>query len=190
MASFKWWYKTDFLSEQESDYFREYLKANKNNNIHDHVKQGRRKKCDVYMSRILDIRSSANMDVLFKRLEYLVTHANYRQFAVDIYPLNNYSNVFLQEYKATNSGHYSYHHDAEQDDIAGDIKLSCIINVSDKKYSGGEFMLFDGQEIEIPELNHKGSLLIFPGNICHSVKPVKKGTRSSAIIWFMGPRWR
>ena len=190
MASMKWWHLKNFFSDEESEYFRKYLKLNKNKNLEDPVKQNERKKCDVYVSRILDIRIDPNMHVLFKRLENVVRHANHRQFSVDIQPLDNYTNIFLQEYRGNNLGHYDFHYDGEKDNVAGDQKLTCLINVSEKKYEGGEFILFDGVEVEVKELSQKGSLLIFPSYHLHSVKPVKKGIRSVAAVWFMGPRWR
>jgi predicted 2-oxoglutarate/Fe(II)-dependent dioxygenase YbiX len=190
MASMKWWYLKNFLSEEESEYFRKYLKLNKDNKLEDPVKQGKRKKCDVCVSRILDIRIDPNMHVLFKRLENVVGRANHKQFSVDINSLDNYSNIFLQEYKGNSSDHYGFHFDGEPEDVAGEQKLTCLINVSEKKSTGGEFVLFDGAECVVPELNEKGSILIFPSYHLHSVKPVKKGTRSVAAVWFLGPRWR
>tara|TARA_R110000751_G_scaffold163720_1_gene269923 strand:- start:58 stop:630 length:573 start_codon:yes stop_codon:yes gene_type:complete len=190
MASMKWWYLKNFFSNEESEYFRKYLKLNNDSKLKDPVNQSKKKKCDVYMSRILDIRIDPNMHTLFKRLENVVRHANHKQFSVDIDPLDNYSNIFLQEYKGSNFDHYDFHFDGEPDDVAGEQKLTCLINVSGKKFTGGEFVLFDGDECLVPELNDKGSLLIFPSYHLHSVKPVKKGTRSVAVVWFLGPRWR
>ena len=67
MASMKWWYLKNFFSNEESEYFRKYLKLNNDSKLKDPVNRSKKKKCDVYMSRIVDIRIDPNMHTWFKR---------------------------------------------------------------------------------------------------------------------------
>ena len=57
------------------------------------------------------------------------------------------------------------------------LSVVCSLN---NDYSGGEFIM-QGKKLDFK----KGDVLIFPSNFLfpHEVKPVKKGTRYSAISW-------
>jgi len=74
-------------------------------------------------------------------------------------------------------------------------KLSVTVSLSDDKdYKGGE-LEFDMRNIEphlkanthvLKEIRSKGSLVVFPSDVWHRVKPVTKGTRHSLVIWNVG----
>lgn len=99
--------------------------------------------------------------------------------------------------------HYGWHVDANAKvyDCPNDLtlhgktrKLSMSVILNDpKEYKGGEF------EIEYPtedkkgyrteivkQLDSIGSVLVFPSFVRHRVRPVTKGVRYSAVIWFIG----
>ena len=38
----------------------------------------------------------------------------------------------------------------------------------------------------LKEIRSKGSLVVFPSDVWHRVKPVTKGTRHSLVIWNVG----
>jgi len=74
-------------------------------------------------------------------------------------------------------------------------KLSVTLSLSDpSEYEGGELEfnfndpeLTKKQNIRLcTEILEKGSLAIFPSFVYHRVKPVKKGTRYSLVIWNLG----
>ena len=68
-----------------------------------------------------------------------------------------------------------------------DRKLSCSILLNDPaEFEGGE-LIVDGDKME---LNHRGSMTVFPSYIPHEVKPVTKGKRLSLVSWIAGPEWR
>jgi PKHD-type hydroxylase len=69
-------------------------------------------------------------------------------------------------------------------------KLTCLLNISENNYEGGNFIIFDGKENIITEFNNPGSLLIFPSFMYHAVKPVTKGIRKSLAIWTTGNHWQ
>ena len=74
-----------------------------------------------------------------------------------------------------------------------DRKLSMTIQLSDShEYEGGDFKFRD-DITNLPtkeQLRKKGTVLIFPSFLYHSVQPVTKGIRKSLVTWIEGPAWR
>ena len=78
-------------------------------------------------------------------------------------------------------------------------KLSVTLSLSDDKdYTGGE-LEFDMRNTDpdkkpnthvLKEIRSKGSLVVFPSNVWHRVKPVKRGIRHSLVIWNVGDPFR
>ena len=74
-------------------------------------------------------------------------------------------------------------------------KLSVTLSLSDDKdYSGGE-LEFDMRNTDpdkkanthiLKEIRSKGSLVVFPSDVWHRVKPVKRGVRHSLVMWNLG----
>ena len=74
-------------------------------------------------------------------------------------------------------------------------KLSVTLSLSDDKdYTGGE-LEFDMRNTDpdkkpnthvLKEIRSKGSLVVFPSDVWHRVKPVKRGVRHSLVIWNVG----
>ena len=72
-------------------------------------------------------------------------------------------------------------------------KLSVTVSLSDEKdYTGGElefqFRNEDNPKLtkECREILPKGSVVVFPSFVWHRVKPIKKGTRYSLVLWNLG----
>ena len=77
-------------------------------------------------------------------------------------------------------------------------KLSMTCQLSDgSEYKGGElefdFRNYDPHmrdeskhKIKCKEILPKGSIIVFPSFLWHRVKPVKKGTRYSLVVWHLG----
>ena len=40
--------------------------------------------------------------------------------------------------------------------------------------------------VQCKEILPKGSIIVFPSYVWHRVKPVKKGTRYSLVLWNLG----
>ena len=61
------------------------------------------------------------------------------------------------------------------------IPTLSVLGILNDNYKGGEFIMFQDEEIKFK----KGDLLIFPSIFLfpHKVEPVKKGTRYSFISW-------
>jgi PKHD-type hydroxylase len=72
-------------------------------------------------------------------------------------------------------------------------KLSVTVSLSDEKdYTGGE-LEFQFRNADNPKVSRvckeilpKGSVVVFPSFVWHRVKPVKKGTRYSLVLWNLG----
>ena len=97
-------------------------------------------------------------------------------------------------------GYYDWHVDVEQKVKFMDgkylaRKLSMTIWLNDPdEYEGGEFDI----EIKGPRMDvrydtlklKKGSIVVFPSDKWHRVRPVTSGVRKSLVTWFRGPPLR
>ena len=95
---------------------------------------------------------------------------------------------------------YDWHVDASSWNVVRDgkesnRKISVTVFLNDpEEYEGGEFDL----EIHSPKKDvryesfklSKGSIIVFPSNKWHRVRPVTSGVRKSLVIWFSGPPLR
>ena len=82
------------------------------------------------------------------------------------------------------SGEYDWHTDVTKNKVR-DIKLTCLLNLSEETYEGGEF-----RTIGKPNENIKftsGMGLIINPLIAHKVTPVTKGERITLTYWGTGP---
>jgi hypothetical protein len=90
-------------------------------------------------------------------------------------------------------GKYGWHIDAGIEShtgpvIASDIKLTCLLNLSEEPYEGGEFHTINDSG-EIHEFT-PGMGLIMNSLIAHQVTPVTKGERITLTYWATGPAWK
>jgi len=74
-------------------------------------------------------------------------------------------------------------------------KLSVTLSLSDgKEYKGGDFEVdFRNMDPDkkantkvVKEIRPKGSIVVFPSDLWHRVKPITKGVRHSLVIWSLG----
>jgi predicted 2-oxoglutarate/Fe(II)-dependent dioxygenase YbiX len=111
-------------------------------------------------------------------------------FGYDLFPTLDTDRIALTTYESKENGKYSWHRDGSGSSIY-DIKLTAIINVSDTKYTGGNFELFlNGIYKEIEFLKNPGSIIIFKSHISHRVTEVLTGTRKSLTFWLSGPSFK
>ena len=112
---------------------------------------------------------------------------NKKVFGYDIFwnfPMESFNyNVYDK------SGEYYWHTDVTKNKEC-DIKLTCLLNLSEEPYEGGEFHTIGNRN---PNENIKftsGMGLIFNSLIAHKVTPVTKGERITLTYWGVGPSWR
>jgi PKHD-type hydroxylase len=106
--------------------------------------------------------------------------------------------IQISEYNSENQGMYTKHHDVFwcNPEHPYHRKLSCTIQLSDpSSYTGGEFVFHDLEkafpsEDDKVKMKNRGTAIMFPSFIPHSVEPVLSGTRYGLTAWFEGPKWR
>lgn len=110
--------------------------------------------------------------------------ANEQNFNYHIYPLG----LKTLNYNVYNPGtEYTWHVDKDNN-AAFDMKLTCLLNCSEKPYKGGDFLLFEGKELKVPEFQNPGSMVIFHSPMNHKVTPVTSGQRKTLTLWLNGPK--
>ena len=85
------------------------------------------------------------------------------------------------------NGEYDWHVDANKENKPFDMKLTCLLNLSEEPYEGGEFKLIGVDE---KTKFDSGEGLIVNSLMAHKVTPVTKGERISLTYWAEGPSWR
>jgi len=137
---------------------------------------------------IIDPKKIKELERMFES----VYSANRQNFGFNLFSSINDKCVPLNYnvYDAKAKGEYKYHTDEAFRDPASDIKLTAILNLSMKSYTGGKFYLNPfGSEIPVPEFSGLGSMVIFPSWFFHKVTPVTKGTRITLTVWAKGPKF-
>ena len=113
--------------------------------------------------------------------------ANENIWGFNLYPLVDDKVLNYNMYRPQTE--YSWHVDVNRN-ANHDMKLTMLINLSEGRYTGGKFALFEGSCIEVEEFSGPGDVVIFPSYINHRVTPIRSGTRNTLTVWFNGPRWR
>ena len=84
-------------------------------------------------------------------------------------------------------GEYGWHIDADfKHEYDG--KLTCLLNLSEEPYEGGEFRIISKPNENIKFTSGMG--IIINSLITHKVTPVTKGERITLTYWAVGPSWR
>jgi PKHD-type hydroxylase len=108
----------------------------------------------------------------------------------------------IQFAKYEKNGYYDWHcdsffppfEDKSDKNTFGKIrKLSVTCQLSDgADYEGGELEFQPRNKdnpnltVQCKEILPRGSVIVFPSYVWHRVKPVKKGTRYSLVVWNLG----
>ena len=117
---------------------------------------------------------------------YLCQNINRRHFGYDIDWQFQSDGVNYNIYKTKDT--YDWHVDEERTLTCMDIKLTCLLNLSEKPYEGGEFYVRGSKEVKIRF--DPGMGLILHPLLAHKVAPVTKGKRITLTYWGLGPLWR
>jgi hypothetical protein len=134
--------------------------------------------------------------IYFKKIKHflndfknIVMHESNINFGYSLFGLNDLDQCNLNIYSSENLGKYEWHTD-ESKNLIFDIKLTLLINLSQKEYEGGQFYIFNTNEIEVKELNTPGSAIIFPSFLNHKVMPITKGERRTLALFLLGPKFK
>tara|TARA_R110002126_G_scaffold291006_2_gene449865 strand:+ start:609 stop:1196 length:588 start_codon:yes stop_codon:yes gene_type:complete len=131
------------------------------------------KKCGKYITPILD-------DVYYRN------NINFGYNLYDEYSKKDCGNYNI--YSSDTKASYNWHMDKTKT-LVFDIKWTILINLSEKKYSGGMFEIFNQGGYEVSNFI-SGSMLMFKSHLNHRVTPVTEGERRSFTIFLSGPKWK
>lgn len=131
----------------------------------------------------------------FDKMNRIISACNSMYYGFD---LNGYDSFQYTRYNSEEQGTYSWHMDCFlggkemglPQDMIQPRKLSITLALNDG-YEGGEFQINTGdQNTPLTVATKRGTVIAFPSYVIHSVRPVTKGTRRSAVIWVTGPKWK
>ena len=142
------------------------------------------------VTKISNIKFSqwVNFKNYLHSLEQSLLLVNQEHFGYNIWPQFDNNNILLNEYDGNIKAEYDWHRDGSNSHVH-DIKFTILINVSVKKYKGGEFNLFLNKPTHIDKLDNPGDVLMFKANICHKVNPITSGKRHSITLFYKGPKF-
>jgi predicted 2-oxoglutarate/Fe(II)-dependent dioxygenase YbiX len=116
---------------------------------------------------------------------YQCQQINRNHFGYDVY-WNFHLEKFNYNVYGT-GGKYEWHLDANTENTPLDSKLTCLLNLSEEPYEGGEFYMLD-KDAQMEFTSGMG--IVFNSLIAHKLTPVTKGKRISLTYWAQGPSWR
>ena len=116
---------------------------------------------------------------------YLCQNINRRHFGYDVDWQFQTDSLNYNIYKTNDT--YDWHVD-ERTLNCMDVKLTCLLNLSEEPYEGGEFYIRGQKEVKIRF--DPGMGLILHPLVAHKVTPVTKGKRITLTYWGFGPLWR
>ena len=136
------------------------------------------------IGKFYNIPCSPLMELLHPWL-YQCQHTNREVFGYDIYWDFHLESLNYNVYGI--GGEYGWHIDVNNENTPIDTKLTCLLNLSEESYEGGEFCTINSNEnIEFTS----GMGLISNSVVAHKVTPVTKGERITLTYWALGPSWR
>lgn len=119
-----------------------------------------------------------------QRLIDFINDNNQNHFGFDLYNLSDSKIFNVNHYKVNKDVGYDWHKDASPN-YASDIKLTVLLNLSEKKYEGGQFYLHGVGELDM--FNEAGDVLIFKSFLLHKVDKILSGERITLSMWMEGP---
>ena len=178
-----YFYWNNFFLPEEIKTINSLINKHKDKKEDEHLKSSNAPKTStVYPIRLIYLK-----DVLKKALGALMIN-NQDNFGYNIFDWSDEMYVNFNVYKKGQE--YEWHRDSGVGK-SSDVKLTALINLSDKSFRGGELSLLDSIEATpVPELNGAGSMVIFNSFTLHKVNPITQGTRKTLTIFITGPSFK
>ncbi|PLX35898.1 MAG: oxidoreductase [Hyphomicrobiales bacterium] len=134
----------------------------------------------------LDDRGSGRW--VMDRVVDTVASANRRHFHFDLTEFGE--RLQVAHYSAEVTGHYDWHSDIGDGQLAARRKLTMVVQLSDPDaYEGGALELnASGRAVAAPR--RQGDAVLFASFVPHRVAPVTYGRRASLSVWIHGPAFR
>jgi hypothetical protein len=168
-----------FSHEQVKEINKEVKKNTFQKEPSTHAAENSTKKGDFF-----HILCSPLMELLHPWL-HQCQHVNRDVFGYDIYWDFHLEGLNYNVYGIDDE--YDWHIDANIENTPTDMKLTCLLNLSEETYEGGEFQTIGNNE-KIPFDSGMG--LVLTSLLTHKVTPVTKGERITLSYWAQGPLWR
>jgi hypothetical protein len=126
---------------------------------------------------------------IFSFIEENVHHMNKFHFGYDVHKLFDGDKCNYNIYSSIKKNKYDWHIDCSKNMLM-DMKFTILVNLSEKKYTGGDFLLFNNVEYVVKEFNEPGDVLMFKSHLNHKVTPVLTGERITLALFIYGPRFK
>ncbi len=142
----------------------------------------------IRSATIYDIINDMENCWIYKKVVKSVAIANKTHFDFEISGITH--NLQLIEYDIKdeqNPGHYNWHVDAGNGDVAV-RKISYVAQLSNPSDYEGCELIVNNFGHEITATKERGSIHMFPSYMVHKVTPITKGKRFSLVIWVHGSR--
>ena len=184
-----YWYWENLLSQKDIVYLNNYI--NKNYDHYEDTIRGAHNKNTGELLKNTKVKC-----ITLSKIQNKINHILHRAIALAQYefgytvfqPLEG-DILLYNSYSSKNLGKYDYHIDATDSDKY-DIKLTLLMNISQKPYEGGEFRFYDYDELTAKELNKPGNVIMIKSHLFHKVTPVTKGERNTLSYFISGPKFR
>lgn len=180
---YSFWCWDSVVSPLEIKKINKFIRENSNPSLKDQVNPALNKKASVSIIEWPKLRKK------LAGMEDVINQTNHLYFNFKTYRFNTFDAMNHNVYDSTKGGEYEYHIDVESYKLDFTTKLTCVLNLSEDPYEGGEFYIKDGPEIHIKKMSVPGALVVFPSFLLHKVTPVTKGKRTSLVLWKKGPWW-
>ena len=145
------------------------------------------KKIKKLKTEIVEIPSISKF---VKPLMEAVHYCNDKNFQYELHTNSQLEDMGnYNTYSSKTKSEYKWHTDESQD-MRFDLKFTVLINLSEQKYTGGDFKLFRHEAYTVDRFKIPGSVLMFKSSINHCVTPVLSGERKTLTIFVFGPKWR
>ena len=148
-------------------------------------------------AKVNHIPCASMMEYLHPFISF-IQGTNRMYFGYDLFFYLNVQSFNYNVYEGKTKDEYNWHTDGSPDGQPTDIKLTCLLNLSEDTYEGGDFLIFpeyhDPEKEEYKEnagrFRTPGTAIMFPSQWPHKVTPVTKGERITLTYWAEGPAWK
>ena len=179
--NYYWWKNklTPLQVKQLSTFIEKNNDGDEPEGIYNSSKKNIKTKKLIHLSKIRKLS-------FFEKIINDIIEVNNLHFGYNLFNPNNKG--LYQCYNSKLKNEYKWHNDISNQPLS-DIKLTVVINLSTKKYTGGDFQLHLDGEQSIKQINESGNIIMFKSILPHRVLPLLTGERKSLTLFLEGPRF-
>lgn len=181
---YTYYYYSNIITKDKIKNLNKFISNNADNSLKDNYNNKIKKRTDVKVIKWGSLKNE------IEPIEDYIDKCNQEAFNFETYRFNKLDGMNHNTYSSKNKGCYNYHVDGSPYEKECTLKLTALLNLSTEKYKGGDFYIWDGEDVHIKQFNEPGALLVFPSYFPHKVTPVTEGKRTTLVLWKKGPWWR